>query len=99
MSTDESELDSAVNEVLDNQLKDGDPPETKQTLDRLIASGHDAQTARKLITDVLLLEIRAVMATGEPYNNARYTSELSNLPDVELLAVGMASLFDNVDFV
>ena len=79
MSIDEPGLNSAVNEVLDNQLNDGDPPETKQTLDRLIASGHDEQAARKLIADVLFLEIRAVMDSGEPYDNDRYTSALSQL--------------------
>ncbi|MCC9642267.1 hypothetical protein LOC71_08270 [Rhodopirellula sp. JC740] len=79
MTINEPELNAAVNEVLTNQLNDGNPPETKQTLDRLIASGHSEESARQMIAEVLLLEIRAVMASGKPYDNDRYTGALAEL--------------------
>ena len=33
-------LQALIYEVVDNQLRDGTPPETRQTLERLIAEGH-----------------------------------------------------------
>lgn len=32
---------AAMSEVVETQMRDGDPPETKETYDRLIADGHD----------------------------------------------------------
>jgi hypothetical protein len=39
-------LQAAIYDVVDNQLRDGTPPETRQTLDRLMAEGHIRQEAR-----------------------------------------------------
>jgi hypothetical protein len=43
-------------EVVENQLRDGNPPETKQTFDRLLAEGHDEAEARRLIGCVVVAE-------------------------------------------
>jgi hypothetical protein len=37
-------------EVVENQIRDNDPPETRQTLDRLLAEGYTADEARRLIS-------------------------------------------------
>ena len=42
-------LNAAVMEVVENQLRDCDPPETKQTFDRLLAQGVCEREARRLI--------------------------------------------------
>ena len=80
MTMDDSDiLESAIHEVLDNQIKNGDPPETKDTLDRLMASGHDESAARKLIAEVLVHEFHSMLESRTPYNNARYTAALAQL--------------------
>jgi hypothetical protein len=69
-------------EAVDNQLREGNPKETRQTLDRLMAEGRSREQALALISKVLAVEIREVMKTGLPYNEERYLTALANLPDL-----------------
>lgn len=36
-------LKALILEVVENQIRDGDPPETQQTFERLLATGHARQ--------------------------------------------------------
>ena len=73
-------LQALIYEVVDNQLRDGTPPETRQTLERLIAEGHTRQEARRLIGCAVVSEIFNVLQRHEPYDEARYTAALRRLP-------------------
>ena len=55
-------LKSAILEVVDNQLKANDPPETRQTFDRLISEGYSEEEAKKLIGSVVTVEIFDVLS-------------------------------------
>jgi len=44
------QLTAAILEAVDNQLRDSNPPEAKETYDRLIASGISDKEARRLLT-------------------------------------------------
>jgi len=67
-------------EVVDNQLRDGTPPETRQTFDRLLADGHTEEEARRLIACVVTSEIFDVLKNHQPYDEARYITALRRLP-------------------
>jgi len=67
-----SYLRSAIFEVVDNQLEANDPPETRQTLDRLIAEGHSEEEAKNLIACVVAAEIFDVLKNHEPSNPERF---------------------------
>jgi hypothetical protein len=43
--------------VVENQLRDGTPPETKQTLDRLLNDGIEEPEAKRLIACVVATDI------------------------------------------
>lgn len=73
-------LRAAVMEVVENQLRDRDPPETKETFDRLLAEGHDEEEARRLIACVVVSEIFWIMKKNEPFDAKRYAQALSRLP-------------------
>lgn len=73
-------LHAAVMEVVNNQLRDRDPPETKATFDRLLAEGHDEDEARRLIGCVVVSEIFDIMKNNEPYDAKRYAQALARLP-------------------
>lgn len=75
-------LTRTVQEAVDNQLRENNPPETKQTLDRLMAEGHSRDQAIALISKALAVEIREVMKTGLPYNEERYLLALGKLPEL-----------------
>ncbi len=71
---------AAMLQVVDNQLRDGEPPETRQTLERLMAEGHSEAEARQLIAAVVSSEIYAVLKHNRPYDEAKYVAALQRLP-------------------
>lgn len=80
------QLATAILEIVDTQLRDGTPPETRQTFDRLVAAGYTPEGARQLLAHVVVREIFTVMARGERYDAERFVAALHRLPalpDVE----------------
>jgi hypothetical protein len=73
-------LKSAILEVVDNQLQANDPPETRQTFDRLISKGYSEEEAKKLIGCVVTSEIFDVLKKQEPFNSERFVKALNELP-------------------
>lgn len=73
-------LSASLLDVVDNQLREGNPPETRQTYNRLVASGYSEKDARQLIGQVVLSEIFNVMKRQESYNEARFIEALKRLP-------------------
>jgi hypothetical protein len=71
---------AAILEVVENQLRDGTPPETKQTFERLVAEGYSEQEAKRLIAVVVAIEIFDVLKQNQPYNQARFVAALRRLP-------------------
>ncbi len=69
-------------EVIENQLRSNDPPETRETLSRLVAEGHTRDEAMKLIACALVIEIYDVLKTAAPYDHARYAANLKRLPEL-----------------
>ena len=74
------ELRRALLEVVDNQLRDGNPPETRATLERLLAEGFSREQALDLIACVVCSEIFDVLKSGRPYEEGRYLAGLRGLP-------------------
>ena len=67
-------------EVVNNQLESLDPPETKQTYDRLVADGISDQEAMRLIGCVVSSEIFDVLKQQQPFDHARFVKVLNKLP-------------------
>jgi hypothetical protein len=74
------ELRRVILEVVDNQIRDGTPPETRLTLERLMRDGCSREQARELIGCVVSCEIFDVLKSGQPYQEARYLAALGALP-------------------
>ena len=73
-------LKSAILEVVENQLRENNPPETRQTFDRLVSEGHSEEEAKKLIGCVVTSEIFDVLKKQEPFNPQRFVKALNKLP-------------------
>lgn len=79
-SEDGQKAGEAIVEVVENQLADNNPPETKQTLERLMKSGESRENAIRYIASVLSIEIFGALKHQEPYDNERYIKNLKALP-------------------
>lgn len=67
-------------QIIENQLKENDPPETKSTYDRLIKEGFNDLQTRKMLGQCVTVELFEVFKLGKPYNNERYIKNLGELP-------------------
>ena len=76
------QLGEEMKEVVRNQIKQNDPPETKLTYDRLINEGFPEDEVMRLLAVVVAAEIFIVMKSGEPFNQERYINWLNDLPKV-----------------
>ncbi len=73
-------LKIAIMETVDNQLRDNNPPETRQTYDRLMTEGYSEEEARELIAAVVTDEIYEILKTEEPFDQRRFIATLKRLP-------------------
>lgn len=72
-------LKATLLEVVDNQLNDNDPPETRETLNRLIADGYSEEKAKERIASVLVMHIYDVMHDSKQFDSEKYKRDLSEL--------------------
>ena len=73
-------LRTALMEVVENQIRNNDPPQTGQTLKRLLAAGHSEKEAKRLLACVVSAEIFDVLKKQEPFNLERFVKALDKLP-------------------
>ena len=76
------QLAAAILEIVDTQLREGTPLETRQTFERLVAEGYTPEGARQLLAHVVVREIFSVMARGEHYDQRRFVAALQRLPSL-----------------
>ncbi|MDZ4199373.1 MAG: hypothetical protein U1E27_08820 [Kiritimatiellia bacterium] len=74
-------LKAAFMEVVDNQLRDNEPPETRETYNRLIAQGVSKEDARIYIGQAVCVEVWDIMRNKKPFNRERFIRNLNNLPE------------------
>lgn len=79
-SEDQKQLRKIIFEIIENQIRDNDPPETKQTLHRLRAEGYSHEEAMKLIGCVVTSEIFEVLKQLRPFDPVGYVNALNRLP-------------------
>jgi hypothetical protein len=73
---------SALREIIENQMRDGDPPETKETFDRLISEGIPEAEVWRLLSRVVLHELYGVLNERRVFNRAEYVKTLKGLPEL-----------------
>lgn len=73
-------LRAALLEVVDNQLRANDPPETSETFNRLIAQGISEEDAKLYIAQAVSVETFDILKHHRPFNRQRYVENLRRLP-------------------
>jgi hypothetical protein len=73
-------LRAALLEIVETQLRDGEPAETRVTLERLIGEGYSREQAVQFIACTVSTEIFDVLKSRQPYQQARDVAALRRLP-------------------
>jgi hypothetical protein len=74
--------EEAVFEAIDNQIKSNDPPETKQTYNRLMKEIKNHDEVMEYLGVVMRSEILEILKSKKPFNRKRYVERLNRLPDI-----------------
>ena len=72
-------LKEAILEVVENQIREDNPPETRQSLERLLAAGYSRKQAIEMIGSAVVEEIWAVLHDNKPFDRARFAALLEQL--------------------
>jgi len=72
-------LQEKILEIVEDQIKNNNPKETKKTLNRLIRLGYTRQDAIKKIGTVVSEEIYYILKNKEIFNEERFVKKLLNL--------------------
>jgi hypothetical protein len=72
-------LKAAILEVVENQIRDDDPPETRETLERLLAAGNSRQQAIEMNGSALVEENWALLHDHKLFDRARLAALLEQL--------------------
>ena len=67
-------------EVINNQISDNNPPETRSTFQRLMKLGYSEFETKQLIGQCVAVELFKVIKNQEPFDENRYVKNLKNLP-------------------
>lgn len=73
-------MQSVFIKAVQDQLKKNDPPETAQTLQRLISEDIPERDALNMIALCLAGEVTAGIELDEPFNRERFVKTLNELP-------------------
>lgn len=73
---------AAIFEIIENQIRDNNPREVRQTFERLLCEGRTKEEAMKLIGCALTVEIVEIMKHQKPFNESRYVENLRKLPEM-----------------
>jgi hypothetical protein len=73
-------LKKAILQAVSNQLRINKPPETKETLNRLMDEGHSKQQSMEMIGAVLSSHIHSMLKEQREYDNESYVRDLNRLP-------------------
>ncbi|MBO9592558.1 MAG: DUF1841 family protein [Niabella sp.] len=66
--------------IVNNQMTTNNPPETKETFNRLKKEGYNDFEARQLIGQCVAVELFEIMKHRKPFDEKRYISNLKQLP-------------------
>jgi hypothetical protein len=67
-------------QVVENQISNNTPPETKQTFNRLVKEGISKADAKIMIGQCVAIEIFNVMKHKQPFDKVRFVNNLNKLP-------------------
>ena len=77
--SDKTVRDAMLDTVL-NQINSNDPPEARETYDRLIFGGRSNNQALQLMAAALRTEMNRMLTESSPFDNTRYVALLAKIP-------------------
>ncbi|MBC8375004.1 MAG: hypothetical protein H8E26_03095 [FCB group bacterium] len=74
-------LGEEFKEVVRSQIRQNDPPETKNTFERLLNEGFSEDEVIRQLAVVVAAEVFDVMKGEKPFDHERFVKRLNDLPN------------------
>ena len=68
-----------IHNIVENQIREGNPEEAKRTLDRLMRSGYTRHEAVHRIGEIVVGDIYHALKENRPFDEERYIRKLKEL--------------------
>lgn len=75
-------MHAALMQMVDRQIAENDPPETRETFERLLEQGYSPEYIRRMIGLLIAREHLEEMFRRTPFNTERFIGNLRRLPQV-----------------
>ena len=75
-------LHAALMEMVSRQIADNDPPETRETFERLLAEGYSPEYVRRMIGLLIARGLTRGMLQGRPFDEKDFIENLRRLPEI-----------------
>jgi hypothetical protein len=75
-------LHAALMEMVNQQLAENDPPETRETIERLVAEGYSPEHVRRLIGFLIAREMTESLFRRTEFDMKRFVETLRRLPEI-----------------
>lgn len=69
-------------EVLENQMKENNPPETRKTYQRLLDQGFSREETLRMMAAVVIVEMNDMVKENRTFDEAGYIEALKALPQL-----------------
>ena len=67
-------------EIIENQIKNNNPPETNLTFNRLVHIGYNESDTKELIGQCIAVELFDILKHGKTFDEKRFIKNLKQLP-------------------
>ena len=74
-------LHIAMHEIVANQIWDGEPPETWQTVQRLLEAGYDRHEVLHMLASIVSGDVYRALTEGQAHDPNATLAALAELPD------------------
>ncbi len=74
-------VERVITGIIERQLRDGEPPETRQTYERLRNEGYPERTALRMIGAALVDEINHMMGARRTFDREHFRSLLERVEE------------------
>lgn len=73
-------LREQIFEIIENQIKNNDPPETNLTFKRMTKEGYNESDTKNMIAQCVAVELFDILKHGKAFNGKRFIKNLKQLP-------------------
>ena len=84
-------------EVVDNQIKDNDPPCTKEVYEKLMQNGYSSTNAKELIAGIVMEEIFYILKGEKKFDEELYAKKVYSLLDDNSFLSETDNYFDDFE--